>query len=472
MEKKISKNGKRLIFAIAGIAVMLLFNFVIPVPESFQVAAASAEVDGRIAFGALGIILFAIIWWIGSVYPTWITSLLMMCFFVYFHIFEVSEAFSGFTKSTVWIIFGGLIFSLAAAKCGVLKRLAYFLMQVFPATYRGQVAAILVVGTILQPLIPTTAPKTMLMVTLAMSTADALGFDKLSKGRVGLFAAAFLSGSLTAPAFLQSSSTIMAANNMLPEQLSMMAWTMRALPWLIIVLVGGFLAITMVLYKDASKENVSKAYARQQYQALGKLTKDELITGVAIVLALIFWIQGSLNAGLVSICAGLFIFLCGTLKSKDLNAVNWQLLVYVASLTTISSGVTKTGLNVWISNIMSPLFNSFPNRVIIIFVLVVLVVIVRFLLVSQATNATMFTMILSPIFVSMGMDPFIAGFTTLSAQQVFFFQHQNTAYAPLVDMTEGGVMHKQVIPFAVAYQVIALIAIGVSCIIWGTQGLL
>lgn len=466
------KNIKRLIFGALGIIVMVLFVYVLPVPQSFVDAAASVEVDGRVAFGTFGIILFAIIWWAGAVYPTWITSLLMMCFMVFFQMSDVKTTFAGFVGNTFWIIFGGLCLAAACEKSGVLKRLALVLMKIFPASYKGQVAAILVIGTIIQPLIPTTAPKVMLLLTLAMAQADALGLPKLSKGRYGLFAASFLGGSLTAPAFLNSSSTIMNGNNLLEAPLGMMEWTIRAIPWLLVVLIGGYLAICFICYREKESTNVDKTFANAELAKLGKISRDEIVTIVALIFALVFWIQGELSAGLVSICAGMIPFLCGTLKNKDIKGLNWGLLIYVGSLTTLSGCFKANGLNTWIQDMLGPVLQSIPSMFLLIIAVIGLVIAVRFVLVSQATNVSIFVLFLGPIFAGMGIDPFVAAFVTLSAQQVFFMPHQNTAYAPLVDMTDGGVEHKGVIKFAFTYQVLSLIGIAASWLYWSATGVL
>lgn len=466
------KTIKRTAFGVLGVLVMLLFVFILPVPQSFSAAGEVVGVEGRVVFGTLGCILFAIIWWAGAVYPTWITSLLMMVFLVFFNMSDVKTTFAGYYGTTFWTMFGGLLLAAGCEKSGILKRLALFLMKVFPATYKGQVAAVLLIGTILQPLIPTTAPKVILLLTLAMAQADALSLPKLSKGRYGLFAAAFLSGSLTAPAFLNSSSTIMSGNNLLETPLGMMEWTVNALPWLAVILVGGFFAITLVCYNEKSVANVDANYAKNELEKLGKISKDEIVTTISIVFALIFWIQGDLNAGLVSICAGLILFLCNTLKPKDIKSINWGLLIYVASLTTLSGTFKSNGLNDWISSLLGPVLQSIPSMFLLLLVIIALVIAVRFLLVSQATNVSLFVLFLGPIFTSMGINPFVAAFVTLSAQQVFFMQHQNTAYAPLVDMTDGGVEHKGVIKFAFAYQILSLIGIAVSWFYWEIIGVI
>jgi di/tricarboxylate transporter len=56
----------------------------------------------------LGIVVWAIIWWIFSVLPEYITALLMSVFFALFGLVSFREAFATFADTTMWLLMSAL----------------------------------------------------------------------------------------------------------------------------------------------------------------------------------------------------------------------------------------------------------------------------------------------------------------------------------------------------------------------------
>ncbi len=471
-EGKVTVSKKRLIFGIAGVIVLVLFNWVLPVPEVFANGAISVEAEPRACFGTLGILLFTVIWWMGEVFPTYVTAMVEVCLLVMFKYTTMSVAFTAFTGTTEWMIFGGLALSVACEKTGILRRIAYFLMKIFPPTYKGQILALIVIGTIIQPMIPTTAPKCILGVMLAMSIADAMEFEPLSTGRAGLFAAAWLSFGLTAPAFITSSHTIADGNALLPEPTSVLGWTINALPWLIVMLVAGFVCITL-LYPNKGGVKLTKEFANERYKALGKMSRAELFNLLCLLYAMVGWFTSWANASVIGMSTVALLFMLGVLdKKKDLAKIDWKLLIFVMGILAMSSVFSKVGLKEAMTDLLGPVFAMIPNRIVLFALFMVVVVAVRFVLVSQSVCMTFFTLALIPVFQSLNMAPFIAAFTVMAIQQVFICDYQMTAYVPLIGVTNGGVEHKSMVKFAFGYLAMSVIGIALCCMYWGIRGMM
>lgn len=467
-----NKMLKKRIFAVLGIVVLILFCFVLPVPEIFETGGASVEVSGRVCLGALGVILFTVLWWIGEVVPTYVTAMIEISLLVMFKYVNMATAFNAYTGSTLWMMFGGLCLALACDKTGFLKRVAFFLMKIFPASYRGQIAALLIIGTILQPLIPSTAPKCIIGIMMAMSVADNMGYDKLSKGRTGLFVAAWVGFGLTAPAFITSSNTIANANAAAENAgtvWTVAEWTVNSIPWLLIMVVGGFFLIPILYPADKSK--LTKEFMNEQYKALGSMDKNEIVTAVAMLFAVIGWFSSFTNASIVGLFAAAILFVGGALDAKtDLNKVDWKLLTYVGGVLCMSSTFSKTGLNKVLSTALTPVIEALPNRFALFAICFIMIIGVRFVLLSQSFCASFFSMTLAPLFVAMGMHPSIAAFFVCATQQVFILSFQMTAYVPLLGVTNGGVEHGPVVKYAFAYQALSIIGIVLCCFLWMGRG--
>ncbi len=467
-----SKKLRKRIFGILGIAVLILFCFVLPVPAIFEEGGAAAEVSGRVCFGALGVILFTVFWWVGEVVPSYITAMMEISFLVMFNYVNMATAFTAYTGNILWMMFGGLCLALACNNTGFLKRVAFFLMKIFPATYRGQLAALLIIGTILQPLIPSTAPKCIIGTLMAMSVADNFGYEKLSPGRTGLFVASWVGFGLTAPAFITSSNTIANANGAAENAgtvWTISEWTINTLPWVLLMVIGSIILIP-ILY-PAGGHKLTKEFMNEQYHALGKMNKKEAVTMAAMIFAIIGWFSGFTNASIVGLFAAAILFLGGALDRKtDLGKIDWKLLIYVGGVLCMSSVFGKTGLNTVLSTALTPVINALPNRIALFALCFVLIVAVRFVVLSQSFVASFFSMTLAPLFVAMGMHPSIAAFFVCATQQVFIMNFQMTAYVPLLGVTDGGVEHKPIIKYAFVYQIFSIVGIVLCGFIWMAKG--
>ena len=468
-----SKDGKkRLIFGILAFASVILCAFVLPVPQIFEEAGAAAETSGRVCFGAFGLLLFVIFGWVGQVFADWVVGILMLCMMVIFGYMGMKDAFAGFTNSTWFVIIGGNMIALACQKTGILKRIALFLLQIFPPTYSGQVIGLLIVGTVLQPLVPSTAAKTILGVTLAMSIADALGYEKKHPGRYGLFCAAVVSCGLTAGAFKFAATSQVTASGLIGVEVGTAQWTIWTLPWLAFMIIVFAIIIPKVLYQVKEPSTMSKEYAKEQYAALGKISKGEIINGLVILGAIALWVEGTISAGIVGILAGAILFMTNILAKNDIKNLNWGLFMYIASVLSLGSTFKLTGLNGAIGSMLAPIFGSIPNHVLILVVIMILTVLLRFVIMSVTTSATIFVTLLAPMFVELGMHPFIAAFTMLAVNNVIFWEFQWPPYSPLCGLTDGGVEHKGVKKLAISYPIVSAIGVLINVVYWKMLGMM
>lgn len=86
----------------------------------------------------MGIFLCAIIWLVLDVIPDYIVVMLAMSLFVVFKVTPISSAFSPFAGSSVWLVIGAFGISAVVGKTGLLKRVAFAILKVFPENFRGR----------------------------------------------------------------------------------------------------------------------------------------------------------------------------------------------------------------------------------------------------------------------------------------------------------------------------------------------
>ena len=234
--KEEAKRRIKLGCAAAGALVAALLIATCPIPGlSYQATA------------VLGILIMAIVWWITGVLPEFVTAVVMAVLFVVVAGISVGATFSTFASSTWWLLLSAFTLGVGMKTSGLMRRIALAIVRKFPRTFRCQVIAQLVTGTVLGPLIPSLAVKGAMLAPLAMSIGDELGYERQGKRATGLFTAMLVGIRTVAPTIVSASVTGYALMATLPadvqEQFNMASWFVAALPWLVVVLALNYFLI-------------------------------------------------------------------------------------------------------------------------------------------------------------------------------------------------------------------------------------
>ena len=234
--KEEAKRRIKLGCAAAGALVAAVLIATCPIPGlSYQATA------------VLGILIMAIVWWITGVLPEFVTAVVMAVLFVAVAGISVGATFSTFASSTWWLLLSAFTLGVGMKTSGLMRRIALAIVRKFPRTFRCQVIAQLVTGTVLGPLIPSLAVKGAMLAPLAMSIGDELGYERQGKRATGLFAAMLVGIRTVAPTIVSASVTGYALMATLPadvqEQFNMASWFVAALPWLVVVLALNYFLI-------------------------------------------------------------------------------------------------------------------------------------------------------------------------------------------------------------------------------------
>ncbi|MDR0588284.1 MAG: anion permease, partial [Burkholderiales bacterium] len=256
----------------------------------------------------LGIFVCFVILSMVEIMPDYVCWLAMCTAWAATKCVTVAQAFGAFTTTTWWLVVGAMVLAAAVAKCGLLKRIALFMMTRFPVTYKWQTLSLLLTGFIVSPMIPSGAVKVTLMSPLALSISDAMGFKRRSKGASGLFASMFLSIGLMIPTMISATFINYVIIGALGDQypVSYMMWFVASIPWIVLTLGLGYFVIHFLYHVDSTTITATNEALVAQRKALGPITKNEIITAVVLSLCLILWIterMHGLNAAFVTLAA-------------------------------------------------------------------------------------------------------------------------------------------------------------------------
>ena len=153
----------------------------------------------------LAILILAVVWWVGSVLPTYATAIVMVVLFAVIGGVESSVALSAFTFDTWWLLLAAFGLGAGMKVSGLLRRIALAVVRTFPNTFAAQAAGLMLAGTIVGPLVPSMAAKVSMLTPLAMGIGDELGYERFGKPMQGLFLAMFCGVRSVAPAVLSAS---------------------------------------------------------------------------------------------------------------------------------------------------------------------------------------------------------------------------------------------------------------------------
>jgi anion transporter len=142
--------------------------------------------------GVFALCLMAISLWATSLLPEAVTALGFFTIAMLFKLAPAAMVFGGFQSGALWLIMGGLVMGVAIKSTGLGDRLALRLAQAFGDSYWGVVTGIVLVGTALGFLMPSSMGRAVLLMPITLALADRYGFAPGRPGRTGLVLAAAL----------------------------------------------------------------------------------------------------------------------------------------------------------------------------------------------------------------------------------------------------------------------------------------
>ena len=439
------------------------------------------------ATAVLGILIMAIVWWITGVLPEFVTAVVMAVLFVVVAGISVGATFSTFTSSTWWLLLSAFTLGVGMKTSGLMKRIALAIVSKFPRTFRCQVAAQLVTGTVLGPLIPSLAVKGAMLAPLAMNIGDELGYERQGKRATGLFAAMLVGIRTVAPTIVSASITGYALMATLPvdvqEQFNMASWFVAALPWLVVVLVLNYFLI-MGIYGRGEKAGESSCGGTDEDASqpipdgLGPLSAVEKRMLGIILVTVVLWATEPfhhVSAMAVGLAALVAMFV---LKVIDVPAfksgVNWTSLLFIGIALGLGSVFAEAGLNDWVMQTCGPAFQALAgNPYLLVLGIGAITVVLRFLIVSEVAYLNLLMAFLVPMAASVGVNPWVLGFSAYALVIAWFAKYQSPIYLAAFYAVDGKMAkHSELAKYCGVYLATCLVGLAVSVPYWQWMGLL
>jgi DASS family divalent anion:Na+ symporter len=403
--------------ATLGLALGIWF---LPPPEGLQ----------QQAWRLFAIFAAAIFSVVVNAFPILTASVFAAAAAVLTGILPPEAAYSGFGNGTILLIVIAFLVASAVVKCGLGARAGHLVVSRFGRSTLGLSYSIFLLDAIIAPAFPSNTARSGVLYPLTFSLAEAAGAkpNDPSKRRLGAFLmfSGVVSLSLSSALWL----TAMAANPLGTEIARKQGLDISFGSWLVASSVPTLVAMAVmpfVLYKLMSPEVKSTpdapAAARRALEALGPLTRSEIIVLVTFIGMVTLWAAAA-TLGLDSTAIaflGLGVLLAsGVMTLADISKEGDVLATFIwfAVLFTLSTQLNELGFMEFLGHRLADRMSDLSPFTAGV-TLVVAYVALHYLFVSQTAHLLALFGVFLDVGVKLGVSAPILAFQLLFATNYF-----------------------------------------------------
>jgi len=304
---------------------------------------------------AAGLVLFAVALWATGAIPIHITALIMFLAAMVLDIAPADVVFAGFHASATWLVFGGLVITIAVQRSGLATRAVQALVVHLPARYFAMALGISAAGMALAFIMPSASGRAVLMAPLAMALAGRLGFAENTQARFGLILAAGMGSTIPAfgilPSTVVSMSFVGASESIHGINFTYFDYTLLNFP--VLGALGAVIQTALITWMFGAKPQTDGlAEPRTDWSG------DERRLLTILLVALALWMTDSLHGISPAWVAMAAALLCitpriGVLPAKVLTGdVNYGAWLFIAGIIGMGAIVKHTGLGTAIGEVL------------------------------------------------------------------------------------------------------------------------
>ena len=339
--------------------VLIVTIFLWAVPVSFYGIDALTVVQQRV----IALFVFAALMWIFEIIPNWTTSLLVIvislltvsdkgigffCDPKFGQLVGFKSIMSAFADPVVMLFMGGFVLAIMAEKYGLDVTLARFLLKPFGTKPKMVLLGFLLVIAVFSMFMSNTATAAMMLAFLAPVLA-ALPSD--DKGKIGLALSIPIAANLggigtpigtppnaTAVKFLAEAKI---PGSEVSYEVSFMEWSMRMIPYVIIMLVVAWLLLQL-FFPFKTKKLVLEIPQNKRKSDWKTVVVWITFLGTILLWATEQWTK--INSNVVALIPLGVLTACGIFTKDDIKEINWSVLWLVAGGFALGTCLQGTGL--------------------------------------------------------------------------------------------------------------------------------
>jgi L-tartrate/succinate antiporter len=273
---------------------------------------------------------------------------------------SLSWALSGFSNTTVWLIFGAFMFALGYEKTGLGRRIALLLVKAMGRRTLTLGYAVTIADLLLAPFTPSNTARSGGTIYPVIRNLPPLYDSKPndpSMRRMGsyLMWVALAATCVTSSLFLTGLAPNLLAVELVKKtaniELAWVSWFVAFAPVGILLLVAVPLLVYWIYPPEVKEGAEVPAWAASELEKMGPLSQREIILGILVIIALLLWIFGgnimeATTAALVVISLMLVLNVV-TWDDITANKAAWNTLAWFATLVALADGLTRVGFVKW-----------------------------------------------------------------------------------------------------------------------------
>jgi sodium-dependent dicarboxylate transporter 2/3/5 len=384
---------------LVGLAVLTIIFLRFSPPEGLSI-------EGYRSLVLFGATIFL---WISGLLPIAVSALLSMVMLPLLGIMDAKKTYSMFGNEAVFFILGAFILAAAMTGTGLSARLARTMLAKFGRTPTRLALTVFLLSAFLSFIMSEHAVAAM-MFPVVSEIAGALRLEKgkSSFGRLLFMSIAWgciIGGIAT---FLGGARAPLAAG-LLKEatgiHFTFLEWTFAACMIVIPLMVIGFLLLLKFFPPDIRDVDEGRKFLNKKRIETGKMSYNEMLTAVVMVVTVVCWIFFGEKSGLAAIAilgaAALFTFRVVSWEKIE-EYVNWGIVLMYGGTIALASALEKTGAAVWIVRKGLGTFSHSPLAIIAVISLVAIIL-------TECISHAAVVAILMPVGMGMcttlGIDP-------------------------------------------------------------------
>ena len=394
-------------------------------PLLFSVILIFVEADG-LSFEAKCILAstaWMAVWWVTECVPISVTALLPIVLFPITGGMNLSTTTAAYGHKLVFLFVGGFLIALAIEKWHLHKRLALNIIRVTGSNKSRVILGFMLATAFLSMWISNTATSIMIL-PVGLAIISQLKDDPNTKeneneifGKSLMIAIAY-SASIGGMATLIGTPPNMVLAGVVEEsygiKLNMFDWMKFGVPLSSFLLIICWLYLTKIAFKFKNEEfSAGRDEILRQIKNLGNFSNEEIKVLIVFTLTALGWIfRGSIETifpmiddTIIAIFFAVTLFIIPTksqkVKSKllvweDTVKLPWGILILFGGGMAIASAFGKSGLALWIADLLQNLDN-------VSLFLIILIIVTSINLLTEVTSNMATTAMLLPVLVTIAL---------------------------------------------------------------------
>jgi L-tartrate/succinate antiporter len=319
---------------------------------------------------------------------------------------------TGWSSTTVWLVFSAFTFALGYEKSGLGRRIALILVKLMGRKTLLLGYAVMLSDALIAPFTSSNTARSggiiFPIVRNLPELYDSKPHDPSSR-KIGGYVmwVAFATTGVTSSMFL----TALAPNLLCVEiikktaniDISWIDWFLAAAPFGIVMLLLLPLLVYWIYPPGIKEGEEVPKWAAAQLQAMGPVSRQEILLALVVFLAILFWIFGAafINATTVALAAVTLMMLLKIVTWNDVagNKTAWNTVVLLAFLVSLAEGLSSTGFIHWVDASLASHMQGF-SPIVTMYVLVAIYFFCHYMFASTTPHTTA----MMPVMLAVGMS--------------------------------------------------------------------